>query len=163
MLRRLLSSSGPITRGKSSIFQALLAPSAGALRNDQYLCQPPAAHVPSESGHTSTRPCSVSTQGNSRKSFVKAVRTFISVHGCRARAGDPSARGTSVVNAQLRIRTNQLAYPHRLARGSRGCHTTWDFVRSSPPKPQLFQLPGVKYFLQISPTFQLTGHGGYES
>src|SRR5208337_5361366 len=39
---------GPNNSGKSSIFQALLLLRQAASRNDQYLCQPPAAHMPQE-------------------------------------------------------------------------------------------------------------------
>ncbi len=153
---------GPNNSGKSSIFQALLLLRQAALRNDQYLCQPPAAHVPSESEPYQYSSLLSVDQGK----FEEIVResgedVHLGFTGV-VRARRPIGRvEQAVVNAQLRIRTNQLAY-HTGSLEVAGADTTWEFVRGSSPKTPVIQLPGVKYFLQISPTFQLTGHGGYE-
>jgi len=153
---------GPNNSGKSSIFQALLLLRQAALRNDQYLYQPPAAHVPSVSEpyqYSSLLSVDVGKfEEIVRESGEDVHLGFTGV----VRAQRPIGRvEQAVVNTQLRIRTNELAY-HTGSLEVAGTNTTWEFVRGRSPKTPIIQLPGVKYFLQISPTFQLTGHGGYE-
>ena len=90
MLRRLLSSSGRITRVSPASFRRCFSSgrrpsemtSTGANHRSLTCRQNPS--------HTSTRPCSVWTRGNSKKSFVKAVRTFISGSRVSCAHGDPS-------------------------------------------------------------------------
>jgi hypothetical protein len=152
---------GPNNTGKSSIFQALLLLRQAASRNDRLLCQSFAGELPPQA------PFEYSPQrAVDLGRFEEIVRqTGNDVHFGFSGVVHPRKPVGGMehvsVSAQLRVRENQLAY-HGGSAGVAGTETAWEFVQGAPPKSVVIQLKGVKTFLEVLSTFQLTGGGGYQ-
>jgi len=153
---------GPNNSGKSSIFQAVLLLRQAAARNDRYLCQPSARHSPPPSEPYQYSPqliVDVGTfdeilgrSGNDiRVDFSGIVRTKKPIHEVQQAS----------LSANLQVRENQLVF-HGGSVDASGTQATWEFVQGATAKNLPLQLAGVRFFMQIMDTFQLTGSGGYK-
>jgi hypothetical protein len=152
---------GPNNTGKSSIFQALLLLRQAALRSDQYLCQPPGAHVPPPTQPYQYSPKLTIDLGRYEEivrqsgddvhfEFTGAARTKKPVAGMEQAS----------VSSHLRVKENRLVFHDGMIEVS-ASQAAWEFVRGAAPKNGVLQADNVQFFLSALDTFQLTGNGGY--
>ncbi len=137
---------GPNNSGKSSIFQALLLLRQAASRNDQFLCQPPGAHLaPSEPYQYS--PQLTVDVGRFEETVRDSGQDFHFEFTGFVRARKPVGRiEQATVNARLRVRKNQLVY-HDGSLETAGTETRWQFVQGRVPVNTSNQQQGVKFWI----------------
>jgi energy-coupling factor transporter ATP-binding protein EcfA2 len=152
---------GPNNSGKSSIFQALLLLRQAASRNDQYLCQPPGAHLPLATPPYQYSPQLTIDVGR----FEEVVRqsgndVYFEFSGA-ARARRPIlGMQEAFVNALLRVRENRLV-SHGGSIKAAAFQSVWEYVEGVAPGRVSLQADGVQLFLQPESTFQLMRPAGY--
>jgi hypothetical protein len=151
---------GPNNTGKSSVFQALLLLRQAASRNDEYLCQPPAAHVPEATEPYQYSPQLTIDVGR----FEEIARpggddVHFGLSGVVHPKKPVGGMEQASVSADLRVRGNHLVYHAGSARVG-GAEATWEFVGGASSERPL-QASGVRFSLQPVSTFQLT-RGGYQ-
>jgi hypothetical protein len=152
---------GPNNSGKSSIFQALLLVRQAASRNDQYLCQPAAAHVPPPAEPYQYSPQLTVDVGRFEEIAGRSGHDVDFAFSGVVRASKPvGGMEQAPVSVQLRVRENQLVF-HGGSIDVSGVRGTWEFVEGAGSTNATLQAHGATFYVQPLHSFQLTRPTGY--